>query len=82
MGKFSGEAEIRRLLAEVCALDPASLRGDAPLIEYGLDSARAIDLLVSLEEAFGVQIPDEAARDMRTLEDIVRYVKARTEEKP
>jgi acyl carrier protein len=82
MGTFAGEAEIRRLLAEVCALDPSSLRADAPLIEYGLDSARAIDLLVSLEETFGVEIPDLAARDMRTLDDIVRYVKARVEEKP
>lgn len=68
---------VRQLLAEVCAVDPASVQLDAPLIDYGLDSARAIDLIVGLEEAFSIRIPDEAVAKMKTLNDIVAYVKAR-----
>jgi acyl carrier protein len=68
---------VRGILAEVCAVEPDALAPDAPLIDYGLDSARAIDLLVALEETFGIRIPDEAAAKMRTLKDIVLYVEAR-----
>lgn len=69
---------IRQLLAEVCALDPTSVQPDAPLIDYGLDSARAIDLIVGLEEAFGIRIPDDAVAKMKTLQDITNYVKGRS----
>jgi len=68
---------VRQLLAEVCALDPTSIKPDAPLIDYGLDSARAIDLIVGLEGAFAIRIPDEAAAKMKTLKDIVAYVEGR-----
>ena len=69
---------VRQILAEVCALDPSTLQPDAPLIDYGLDSARAIDLILGLEGAFGIHIPDEATATMKTLKDIVAYVEART----
>jgi acyl carrier protein len=69
---------VRQLLAEVCAVDPASVQPDAALIDYGLDSARAIDLIVGLEEAFTIRIPDDAVAKMKTLRDIVTYVEART----
>jgi acyl carrier protein len=68
---------IKQLLAEVCAIDPASIVGDRPLLEYGLDSARAIDLLVALEGEFDIRIPDADASAMRTLDDVVAYVEKR-----
>jgi acyl carrier protein len=71
------EAVIKRLLAEVCALDPAAVRADVPLLEYGLDSARAIDLLVALEGEYGIRIPDDDVTKMRTLADVALYVRGR-----
>jgi acyl carrier protein len=70
----SEESVIRRLLAEVCALDESALRADVPLLEYGLDSARGIDLLVGLETHFDIRIPDEDIPKMRTLGDVTAYV--------
>jgi acyl carrier protein len=71
------ESVIRRLLAEVCALDESVLRADVPLLEYGLDSARGIDLLVGLEDHFDIRIPDDDVPKMRTLADVTAYVTAR-----
>jgi acyl carrier protein len=68
---------IKGLVAEVCATQVSAIATDRPLIAYGLDSARAIDLLVGLENEFDLRIPDEDARTMRTIDDIVRYVRAR-----
>jgi acyl carrier protein len=34
-----------------------------------------VEILVAAEERFGVRIPDEAARDLRTVRDAVEYIK-------
>ena len=70
-------AEVKRLLAETCAIDRATIRDDGRLIEYGLDSVRAMDFIISLEEAFGISIPDDAAAKMRTVGDVAAFVAAR-----
>ena len=67
----------RRHLAQICALDEDALRPDVPLLEYGLDSARGIDLLVALEGEFSIRISDEDAAKLRTLSDIVSYLRER-----
>jgi acyl carrier protein len=70
-------ADVKRLLAETCALDPASIRDDGRLIEYGLDSVRAMDFIIALEEAFGISVPDEEAARLRTVADVAAYVERR-----
>ena len=69
------EREIIRIVAEVCWATPDSVALDRDLVEYGLDSARAVDLLVALEEAFAVDIPDDVAARLRTVADIARFVR-------
>ena len=49
---------------QVTELDP-----DAPLVDYGLDSARAAELIVDLEMSVPVEISDEEAAVMETLRD-------------
>lgn len=73
------EKQVIRIIAETCDVNPDDVRPDRLLVDYGLDSARAIDLLVSLEEAFRIQISDEAAATMRKVEDVINYVRARVE---
>ncbi len=77
----SEESVIRRLFAQVCALDESSVRSDVPLLEYGLDSARGIDLLVTLESQFDIRIPDDDIMKMRTLADVTAYVRQRIAQK-
>jgi acyl carrier protein len=63
--------ELFRRRLQVPELDP-----DAPLVNYGLDSVRSIDLIVDMESMFDVQISDEQAASMRTLRDVVAQVAA------
>ncbi|GGO10136.1 hypothetical protein GCM10010116_20420 [Microbispora rosea subsp. aerata] len=65
--KVVDELFCRRL--QVPALDP-----DAPLVDYGLDSVRAIELVVEMESLFDVHISDEQAASMLTLRDVVATV--------
>lgn len=46
-------------------------------IDFGLDSVKALDLVVELEEAYGIEIPDGDLADLHTLADLAEYVRAR-----
>jgi acyl carrier protein len=68
------EAQVLTIVAGVLAIDPATIRTDQPLVEYGLDSPRAMDLVVALEDGLGVAIDDEQAQGLRSVDDIVRFI--------
>lgn len=42
--------------------------------DLGADSLDVVDLIMSLEEEFDIEIPDEAAQEIKTVEDIVKYI--------
>lgn len=48
-----------------------SIRVDSTFEELGLDSLDSFEILYALEQEFDVVIPDEAARGLRTVGDIV-----------
>jgi len=52
------------------------VRPESTLEELGLDSLDAIEIMYELEEALKVSIPNERAKDMRTVADIVAGVEA------
>jgi acyl carrier protein len=65
---------ITRLMHETCLVDPATVKPEARLAGFGIDSARALELVVAIEEAFGVQIDNEAMLAVKTVKDLVDYV--------
>jgi acyl carrier protein len=77
------KAEIKRLIVSELKLDgrdPSTIDDDAPLFGegLGLDSLDALQLAISLEEKFGVRIPegDEARPIFRSVSAIAEYVAA------
>ena len=42
--------------------------------DLNADSLDAVELMMSIEDAFGIEVPDEAAQDMKTVKSIVAYV--------
>ena len=41
------------------------------------DSLSVVELILAIEEAFGLEVPDEDAEKIKTVGDVVNYVKAR-----
>lgn len=67
-------AEVRRLVAEACAVDPATISGETRLAGVGLDSVRAVDLMVALEERFGAAISEDEAVRLGTVAELAALV--------
>jgi acyl carrier protein len=61
-------------LPESAIVPEARMRED-----LGLDSLDAVDLIVALEKALKVRIPEELAREMRTVGDVHNYVRTALE---
>ena len=47
--------------------------------DLGADSLDVVDLVMSLEEEFDVEIPDEEIESIKTVEDIVRFIESSKE---
>lgn len=79
---------VRKLLVERLHVerDPDTIDPDTPLFGtgLGLDSVDAVEMVVSLEDAFGLQLPDDALgrRVMRTVGKLVDLVLAHEDAPP
>ena len=62
------------LLARVSGRAQSEIRPEMDLVaDLGIDSPRALELLLELEEALGVEISDQEASGMDTVNDVLRY---------
>lgn len=56
-----------------------SIDNETPLVDYGLDSLRAAEIVIDLEQMFGIEISDEDAAQMHTVQQVVDAVTAKLE---
>ena len=67
--------KVRAALASQFELDPASITMDTNLIDdIGADSLDVVELIMSLEDEFGIAISDEDAAELYTVRRIVEYL--------
>lgn len=63
------------VISKVSGMDKASIEDQMDLVaDLGIDSPKALMLLVQLEDALEIEIPDEAAAGMDTVADVVGWV--------
>lgn len=66
---------VRRLLADQLDIDEEEITMDSTLLEdLGADSIELVDLIMSVEEEYNIEVPDDAADDIRTVGDAVHYI--------
>ncbi|MBX3468065.1 MAG: acyl carrier protein [Planctomycetes bacterium] len=78
---MSGPSGVFQVLADLVArktrVDASRVVPGARLIDFGLDSVKAMELVVELEQAFDLAIDDQELADMETLGDIAAYIERR-----
>jgi len=67
--------KIRGIIAEQLGVKPEEVTDQAKFIEdLGADSLDTVELVMALEEEFGIEIPDEDAEKMVSVGDAVKYI--------
>jgi acyl carrier protein len=67
--------KVRGIVAEQLSVDAAEVSADSNFQnDLGADSLDTVELVMALEEAFDIEIPDEAAEGITTVGDAVKYI--------
>ena len=70
---------VRTMLAEQLEIDEDRITMDSNIMEdFDADSLDVVDMVMSLEDEFGIEVPDEAVENFHTVGDVVRYVDENT----
>lgn len=69
------ETEVRAILAEQLGVELSELRPEASILDdLGADSLDVVEMVMTLEEAFEIEVPDAEVETLRTIADVERYV--------
>ena len=67
--------KVKTILSNQFEVDVDTITAETNVIEdLGADSLDVVDMLMSLEDEFDVEIPDEEIEKMRTVSDVVSYI--------
>ncbi len=71
------EEKVNTIVAEKLGVDRAEVTPDAVFIDdLGADSLDLVELIMAMEEEFGFEIADEEAEKLRTVGDVINFIKA------
>ena len=63
------------IVCEQLGADKGDVKTDSSFVEdLGADSLDTVELVMALEEAFDIEIPDEAAEGIATVGDAVKFI--------
>ena len=71
------EQRVKEIIVEQLGVNADQVTPDAKFIEdLGADSLDIVELVMALEEEFGIDIPDEDADKLKTVGDAMNYLKS------
>ncbi len=66
---------IQAVIAEQLNIDASQVTPEAKFVkDLGVDSLDIVELIMALEERFGIEIPDEQAEKIVNVGDVMRYI--------
>jgi acyl carrier protein len=78
----SVEERVKQIIVEQLGVDEAEVTPKASFVDdLGADSLDTVELVMAFEEAFDVEIPDEEAEKIRTVQDAITYIEAHAKAK-
>jgi acyl carrier protein len=69
--------EVKKIIVDELNVNPDKITLDASLSEdLGADSLDAVEVIMDLEDKYGITIDDETAKSIKTVKDLVDYIEA------
>lgn len=77
-GTVDVEQKVKKIIVEQLGVDEGEVTPDASFVEdLGADSLDTVELIMVLEEEFGIEIPDDDAEKIVHVKDAAQYIKDR-----
>jgi len=78
---MSVESRVREIIVEQLGVNPEQVTPEAKFVDdLGADSLDTVELVMALEEEFGLEIPDEEAEKIAAVGDAINYIEAHSKE--
>ncbi len=75
------EDKVKELIVEQLGVSENEVVNEASFIDdLGADSLDIVELVMAIEEEFGIEVPDEDAERMQNISDVVTYVQGKASE--
>lgn len=67
--------KIKEIIANQLGIDVDKISDDAGIVDdLGADSLDTVEMLLTIEETFGVSVPDDDVANLKTVRDISEYI--------
>ncbi len=66
--------KVARLVAQKLSIDASTFKPESTLQDLGADSLDLVEIIMKLEEQFGIEIDDAKAETLKNINDVVEYV--------
>ena len=71
------EGKVKEIIVEQLGVKLSDVSGNASFVDdLGADSLDTVELLMKFEEDFDIEIPDEDAEKIQTVQDAISYIQA------
>jgi acyl carrier protein len=71
----SVEEKVKHIIVEQLGVDADEVKAEASFVDdLGADSLDVVELVMALEEEFGLEISDEDAEKLRTVQQAIQYI--------
>jgi acyl carrier protein len=71
--------KVKELIVEGLGVDASQVTLEATFDDLGADSLDLFELVMSIEEEFGVDIPTDNLEELKTVQDVVNYIAKKNE---
>ena len=72
-------SQVKKIVVEQLEVEDTEVKAESNFVnDLGADSLDTVELVMALEEEFDIEIPDEAAEGITTVQQAVDYIKEKT----
>ena len=72
------EEQVKKIIVDHLGIDESKVKSDSKFIDdLGADSLDTVELVMAFEEKFGIEIPDDAAETIQTVQNAIDYIQSK-----
>lgn len=72
------EDKVIKLISDATKVDSAKIKPETSFVDdLNLDSLDIVELMMKMEDEFGIEIPEEDAEGLKTVNDVIQYLQSK-----